>query len=273
MYKLCDMHVHSHNSHDSNSLITDIAEKCIEKNISVVAITDHCDIQFFYENSTEKTIKNSLEETEKVGKDFSGNIEILKGIEIGEGIWNKKCTSGILEKYDYDVVIGSVHAVRYKNYRDPYSCIDFSKMSLDDVDGYLKKYFDDVLEMVHEIPCDIMAHLTCPLRYINGKYDLNVNSEKYKENILPILRFIIDNNISMEINTSGFVNEKVGFMPDEWIVREFKKMGGKFITLGSDAHIPENVASNFERAMALLKKYEFSEYYYYKNRKIVPCKI
>ena len=265
-YKLYDMHIHSHNSHDSESLIEDIANECIKKNISAFAITDHCDIEYFFEHDMRTVIKKSVEECGRFADEFEGRVEILKGIELGEGIWDKEHTMEILEEYDYDVIIGSVHAVRYKDYTEPYSCIDFSEMELTEVEEYLDKYFDEVYEMLQEISCDIMAHLTCPLRYINGKYHLKIDVTKYKEKILKILRYIIDNEIAMEINTSGVCNEAVGFMPDEWILMEFKKMGGKFITFGSDAHVPENVGKDFDKAIELLKKYSFDKYYYYKKR-------
>jgi hypothetical protein len=52
-----------------------------------------------------------------------------------------------LDKYknDYDVVLGSVHTISYKNTYVPYSQIDFSGFSADDVQEFLKIYFDDVL--------------------------------------------------------------------------------------------------------------------------------
>ena len=167
---LADMHVHSQSSHDSTATVADIANHALENGVSVLAITDHCDIQYYIENNVKALIENSLTEAENISKEFEGKVKILKGVELGEGIWNKEYTADILKSFNYDVVIGSVHAVRYEGYTDPYSTIDFSKMSKDDLDKYLCAYFKDVLEMAENIPFHIMAHLTCPLRYINGKY-------------------------------------------------------------------------------------------------------
>ena len=85
------------------------------------------------------------------------------------------------------MIIGSVHAVRYKDIDIPYSCIDFSKMTDDEIDEYLNIYFDDVLAMLKQGLYDVLAHLTCPLRYINGKYKRNVSSQRYEEKIIAIL--------------------------------------------------------------------------------------
>lgn len=270
---LCDMHVHSQSSHDSTAPVIDSAEACIKNNVSVLAITDHCDIQYYIEHDILSCIKRSVDEVIEASRLYKGKVKILKGIEIGEGIWSKKYTDEILNAFDFDVIISSVHAVRYKDYSDPYAIIDFSKMTATELDEFMDMYFDEVLEMLSKIPCDIMAHLTCPLRYINGKYKLNVDIKKFENKIIKILEFIIDNSISMEINTSGIGIAYESLMPDTWIIKKFKEMGGYLVTLGSDAHISENVGKGFDSAIALLKKHGFNGYYYYENRKRVFCEI
>ena len=103
---------------------------------------------------------------------------------------------------------------------------------------------------------DVLAHLTCPLRYINGKYKRNVSSRRYEEKIIEILKYIIENAIAMEINTSGIGN---GFlMPDEWIIKKFKDMDGYLVTLGSDTHMSQNVGNGFGEVLEILKEYGFA---------------
>lgn len=267
-----DMHTHSQNSHDGNFSVCDMAKACIAHNIKAFAVTDHCDIEYYTERNMLDCIKSSIAETENAAKQFGGEIEILKGVEIGEGIWNLTHTEEVLSQTDYDVIIASVHAVRYKDYTDPYSTIDFSKMTAEDIDGYLDKYFDEVLETLHRVPCNIMAHLTCPLRYIRGKYKINADSARYSEKIEQILKYIIEKSIALEINTSG-VNTFGFFMPDEWIIKRYKELGGELVTLGSDAHIPENVGTAFESAVRILKKYRFECYYRYRGGKPVRCEL
>lgn len=270
---LCDMHVHSQNSHDSVASVLDMANACIKNNIYAFAITDHCDIEYFNEHNVLNLIANSVKETENASKELNGIIKILKGIEIGEGIWNKEYTDKILNSFNFDVIISSVHAVRYKNYTMPYSTIDFSKMEMNEIYEYLDKYFDEVQEMLKNVPCDIMAHLTCPLRYINGKYGLNIDIKRYESKIISILEYIIKNSIALEINTSGIGAAYGQFMPDNWIIKKFKELGGYLITLGSDAHIPKNVGNAFNNAISFLKEYEFTEYYYFENRNKIKINI
>jgi histidinol-phosphatase (PHP family) len=267
------MHTHSRNSHDSEAIISKTAQSAQEKGISAIAVTDHCDIQYFIDRDMRGCIRNSVAETEQAAKEFNGSPMILKGVEIGEGLWNEKYAYEISMQSDYDVIIGSVHAVRYKEIDIPYSCIDFSQMTDDEIDEYLNIYFDDVLAMLNMGLCDIMAHLTCPLRYINGKYKRNVSSRRYEEKIVAILKYVIENAIALEINTSGIGTGLGLLMPDEWIIEKFKDMGGYLITLGSDTHISQNVGNGFVEALDILKKYGFVNCYYYKNRKNIQYTI
>ena len=261
------MHIHSQSSHDSVATVSQMANACIEKGVYAFAITDHCDIQYYKECGVAKLIEGSVGEATLEGKNFEGKVKILKGIELGEGIWEKRYTDEILAKFDYDVIISSVHAVRYDGYTEPYSTIDFSKMTENQIDEYLCTYFDDVMQMVSELDFDIMAHLTCPLRYIVGKYHMCVDITKYEAQIRKILDYVVKNSISMEINTSGIGGFYNALMPDEWIIKMFFEMGGRFITLGSDAHIPSGVANAFEQVISYLKSLGFEGYYYYKKRK------
>ena len=263
MNLLYDMHLHSQNSHDSKAPISEIAKASIDKGISGFAVTDHCDIQYY----NPAIVESSIRETEKVKEEYSGKVKILKGIEIGEALWNKAYTKEILEKYDYDVVISSVHAVKYKEYTAPYSIIDFAQLTENELDEYIKNYFDQVLQMLKEVDFDIMAHLTCPFRYIIGKYRIDVDIKKYKDQISAILNYIIENSITMEINTSGINTTFNELMPQSWIIEMFKEKGGKYISLGSDAHTPENLAKGFENTIFMLKSLGFDGYCYYENRK------
>jgi histidinol-phosphatase (PHP family) len=264
---LCDMHVHSRSSHDSSASVLDTALACIEKGISAFAITDHCDIQYFVEHDVPTLIKASLDEIASTSEKLGERIKILKGIELGEGIWSKEHTEQILNSFDFDVVIGSVHAVRYKDYSAPYSTLDFSKMTPSELDEYMNMYFDEVLEMLRLVPCDILAHLTCPLRYINGKFALGVDTRKYESKIRKILKLIVDKEIALEVNTSGVGTSHASLMPDTWIIELFKQMGGELVTLGSDAHTPTRVGIGFDKAISLLRELGFERLYFYESRK------
>jgi histidinol-phosphatase (PHP family) len=127
--------------------------------------------------------------------------------------------------------------------------------------------------MVSTVDFDIMAHLTCPFRYIVGKYGICVDTRKYESQISKILDCIIEKSICMEINTSGIGTAFGVLMPEKWIIEKYKAKGGYLISLGSDAHAPENAGKGFDSAISLLKSLGFEGYYYFEKRERVFCKF
>lgn len=266
-----DMHTHSKHSHDSECEVSDMAAKAAERHLSGFAVTDHCDIEYYQTVDLNSLVEESIADAKK----NSGNIMVLHGVEIGEMFWHSEVTEKILRNHDFDAVIGSVHAVRFEEYTMPYSQIDFAKMGKIKAEAYLNQYFDDMIYMTENCDFDILAHMTCPLRYINGKYDMDIDCGRYMHKIKQILKCIIERKIALEINTSCVYNGSgyCKFMPEIQIIEMYKDMGGYLITTGSDAHISDNSANEFDVLYGTLKKIGFKNTYYYKNRCAIQCAI
>lgn len=264
-----DMHTHSRNSHDGVATVAQMAQMQIKNGSFAFAVTDHFDS--LYENDLLwKRLDDSRNETLKTRADFADKIKILFGIEMGESIDFPDVAQKALDKYknDYDVVLGSVHTISYKNTYVPYSQIDFSGFSADDVQEFLKIYFDDVLKTAQTLDFDILTHITCPVRYISGKYGKKCDISLFEKKICEILDVIIERGIALEINTSCINALIFDFMPDENIVRMYKNRGGMLVTLGSDAHIADNTAVGFEKAAQMLKNIGFDKCCYFEKRQL-----
>lgn len=265
------MHTHSEYSHDSVCKIEDMLLSQIKKGTEIFAVTDHFDTYSFNDYDIFTPIKKANETVAELNKKYCHNPLILSGIEISEGFWYPEIYEKVKNLADFDVVLGSVHLVRYKDLRHAYSKIDFSKLSIDTITEYLYTYFDDVLTMLDTTDIDVLAHLTCPLRYINGKYKMGVEISKF-ENIEKILKEIIYKEIALEVNTSSYepLND---FMPGKDILKKYYDMGGRLITLGSDAHTVDNASQFFNKATEALKEIGFKNIYYYKRRKPYQIEI
>lgn len=261
---IADMHTHSESSHDSVCKIEDMYNAQKRAGTDIFAVTDHFDTASFTEYDVFTPIKNAYEKAEKLKEKFSDD-GILTGVEISEGFWFPSECEKVLGLVDYDVVIGSVHLVKYKNMTEAYSKIDFSRLDMQTVKSYTEAYFNDMLTMIDTLDFDILAHLTCPLRYINGKYGRGLDISNFDFKIERILQEIIKREIALEVNTSSF-NMLNDFMPSERIIGMYRKMGGRLITLGSDAHIAENASANFDKAVKTLKNIGFKNIYFYKKR-------
>lgn len=262
-----DCHTHSYFSHDSECLPQDSLNEAKKNKLSGCAITDHCDIEYCDTQNLKTLIKNSVIYAKQTVAD------ILAGVEIGESIWNRKEANNIIADNDLDIVLGSVHAARYKNYTMPYSLIDFSVFSQDEIAEYLNVYFENMVEMVEKTDFDVLSHLTCPLRYIVGKYGKKVNLNIYKEKIDEILKLIINKGIALELNTSCLDTKYNDLMPNLTVIKRYRELGGYLVTLGSDAHTSSRIGYGFDFALREISKLGFKNIYFYKKRIPIPSEI
>ncbi len=222
---IADMHTHSENSHDSVCKIENMLVSQHEKGTTIFAVTDHFDTPSFKEYDIFTPIKTANKTVCELNEKYTDAILVLSGIEISEGFWYPEIYKQALNMLDYDVVIGSVHLVKYENLTMPYSQIDFSKLNTETIVEYVDAYFDDILTMTDMGDLDILAHLTCPLRYITGKYKIKIDMSHYEKKIEQILSEIIRKNIALEVNTSTFDILNT-FMPSTDILQKYYAMGG-----------------------------------------------
>lgn len=258
----CDMHTHTDNSADCREPMENTVKSAIEKGIKVLAFTDHCDLTYFDLRGNDKSIGKSFKQAEDLREKYKDKIKILSGIELGEYIYNKDLGDYMLKSLDYDVVIASLH-VRRDN--TVFSFTDYSEEKEEDIRELLCEYFEDLYKLAQNMDYDILAHLTIPYRYINGKFKRGFDTHDYDEIITKILKTVIKREKALEINTSGVKTFGMLF-PDEWIVEKYYELGGRIITVGADAHSSENVASGFEEVEKYLKEVGFTGYYYFEKR-------
>lgn len=268
-----DSHTHTNNSDDCTQSLDGLCLSAIEKGLSGISITDHVDIPSSEKTKAYDRILQSHKDVDEARIKYGDKITILKGVEIAEGFLDKEYSKKILALPDLDVVIGSVHCTLMGEVNDFYSKIDFSPFTEEFLKSYFEKYLSEVLYTAKNMDIDILAHLTCPLRYINGKYHRGINVNDFADMVGEILSVIIERNIALEVNTSGMGSFYGEYMPPLNIVELYFSIGGRLVTIGSDAHIAKNVGNAFAETKEKLKSIGFTEYHYYKKRTPVGVKI
>lgn len=270
---LADTHIHSHFSHDSDSKMADICRAAKEKNIGVICITDHADVK--PHSDLQEMAQNRQEVYREIRETACEGVELLVGIELACGGFYPdnsifdRATQTLLTVGQYDCVIGSVHSVGATSTARN----DYAAMSKMELVAYLDRYFDAALAMLEYGKPDVLAHLTYPLRYINGKFGKELDWRLLEPKIKLVLQTVIQNGIALEINTSCLGTEYDQLLPNEDILKLYLQMGGKLLTLGSDAHKAEKLGKGFGQTVQLLKSLGVTELQYVKKRKFHAYKI
>ena len=262
-----DMHTHTNNSFDGNYPIEEMCEAAIEKGIQVIAFTDHVEMDYFTEKGFDKDAENSYKDMLRAKEMYKDKIDLCVGIELGEPTYDIEASEALINSRDYDFVIGSIHNLRKTD--------DFCELKYEgmDIEALLDKYFYELKLLADWAKFDTFAHLTYPLRYIVGENKIPVNMKKYQKDIDEILSILASKDKALEINTSG-LRQPIGItMPDESIVRRFKELGGKMITVGSDSHFTYHLGAGIEEGMKIAKNAGFDSVYVFKKRQPVEIEI
>lgn len=267
---LVDLHVHTDNSFDGKHSAMYLCETAIEKGLRAVAFTDHIEIDGFYQGNFDRTAVQSYFEAAKARSAFNGKLMVCIGVELGQAIYDKPSAEKLLASMNYDFVLGAIHNL--PGVTDFYY-MDFSDESVNYMD-MLARYFEFELQLAQWDKFDSLAHLTYPLRYIVGKYGGRVDMSKFSEIIDEILETLIKNGKALEINSSGLRGPLGVTLPDEGIIRRYKKLGGKLATIGSDAHDAEQIGEGVAQSYDLALKCGFDAVAVYQGRTptMIPIK-
>lgn len=264
---IMDMHVHTDNSFDGNHSIMYMCEKACEKNIKAVAFTDHVEADCYYEEHYDKVAVQSYVDTVKARCAFNGKLIVCSGIELGEACFEPEIAEKIITERKYDFVAASIH-----NLRDEQDFFFFDYADYD-CEAILDEYFDEELNLVEWGKFDSLAHLTYPLRYMQGEHGIQIDMSRFKKKIDEILKLLAEKDKALEINTSGLFQKLRSTMPAEEVIKRYHELGGRLITIGSDSHYAQKVGNGIQRGMELAKRCGFSSVALFKNREPIEIPI
>lgn len=247
-----DSHIHTTHSIDAITKFNDLIGKYSETQ-NILIITNHYDVDEKIEEKkfTEDFIKEFKEEKESKNlKNFYMGIEI--GMSNEDAIEDEEFVCE--KKFDY--VLGSLHTMDFDNIDNP---------NLNIIENYYKSLKNIIKSNVY---IDCLAHLDLPYRYTK---ELKKIDKKIKPLIIDVLSLLIKNDISLEINTKNDAEYTLDMHITnmETILKEYKKLNGKFVVYGSDAHCIENVGQHYELFRKYVKKYDLIPCYYNNRERVI----
>jgi histidinol-phosphatase (PHP family) len=228
-----DAHVHTDLSPDSDVPIDAYASQALERGIAEIAITDHVD----FEPGTPAYAFTTFAQRERVVREAADRwadrgVAIRFGVEI---TWDRRWADHIREhlaRHDYDFIIGSVHVYADSPYAPGNVRGWVHGRPLAEV---IRPYFEDVEAAARSGLFDALGHLDFVKRYLVPHVtpdELARAPELYE----PILRALVDSGTILEVNTSGLRQAANETYPSAAIVARYRELGGRSVTVGSDAH-------------------------------------
>ena len=273
---LIDCHTHSRNSFDAdNDTVIERCERAMQLGLDAMAITDHCEVNRFYEKEHYiidfeqkyddycfgKAYESSMAEITAAKEIYKDKLNLICGIELGQPLSDMDVTEKILSDSRLDFVIASMHEMPK---HDDFAFLEYTK---ENVPGLLEKNFGEILKIAKWGKYDVLGHITYALRYIQGEYGIEVDMNPYTDAIEAIFRAVIENGKGIEINTSGLRQKYGDTFPTLQYVKLYRQLGGEIITIGSDAHSTADLAKGVSQGIEIAKQAGFDKIAYFKGRK------
>ena len=261
---LADYHIHSEYSDDSVEPMETIIKSAIEKNIFEICFTDHVDYDikadhdaFMQMNNVKKAkyekllnvdYPNYFKEIEVLKNKYKDRIIIKKGLEFGVQTHTIDKFRKLFNSYDLDFIILSCHQSDNKEFWN------YAYQEGKTEDEYNLGYYQEIYNCIKQYnDYSVLGHLDLIQRYNKKRYPF----EKSKDIITKILKKVISENKGIEINTSSFAYKLEDLTPSRDILSLYYELGGKIITIGSDAHKAGNVGSHIDFIQQELKNIGF----------------
>jgi len=262
-----DLHNHSLYSYDSNRNMEDIVLEAIEKRVDILGFSDHLD---FNEGDPGNEYYNGchqLKEFDSLKNKYSSKITLHLGIEASlEKSYEEKILN-VFDKFPFSYKIMSAHFVKGTVISDWIKEIEKDADNIDDAD--YSPYFASLKSISQFKAFDILGHIDYYKKYSKFlRHDIIF--EKHKKDYTEILKRIIGEGKTIEINSSGLRHKCREQFPSDSILALYKELGGRTVSTGSDSHSRGDVAFHFNEVYNIIEKFDFKVYKPNKEKKCFP---
>ena len=243
---LIDYHIHTVFS-DGTKDLSDYVDEAVKRKIDEVGFSDHVNFKKVDWSMNLTDLPNYVNKITQLKR--TSKISIKMGLEVDFVPFKMNKLMRMINKFDFDYLVGSVHFIGEWGFDDEKQMYKWKRKNVDEV---YQQYFELVQNMAKSGLFDIVGHLD-----LVKKFDFRPKKD-ISGLLLETVEIISGSKMCVEVNTSGLRKPCREIYPSEKLIKMcFDK--GLPITLGSDAHSPEEVGADFDKAVDLLKKIGYVE--------------
>lgn len=256
---LFDSHTHTKFSADSEMIAEEALEMARRMDLGLV-FTEHLD--FDAPAAGEEEFLIDPEEYWRTYEPLrDGRLSL--GVEMGLMKSAREKNRDFSRRVPFDFIIGSIHFLWGG---DLYYADTFKGKSKDEA---YREYFTVMKEEIYGHPfINALAHIDFVAR--NAPYEnTEITYAHYTEEIDGVLQALIDTDTAFEINTRRLANPRAlkELVP---IYGRYREMGGRYVTIGSDAHNIGVIGANFDTAIEMANELDLT-IVTYREGKPVKC--
>jgi histidinol-phosphatase (PHP family) len=250
-----DSHLHTIRSPDGTAMLEAYCVMAVERGIAELAITDHVDFDpsmpaygFASFADRERDVR------EAAARWANRGLAIRFGVEVTYELAYEDDIRGWLRRHPHDYVIGSVHVSAASPYKASNVASFVEGRRLEDI---LAPYFDEVIGAARSGLFDTIGHLDFVKRYL-VPFVTPAQLADAPDLYEPVLAALVDSGTALEVNASGLRQLPRETYPSAAVVARYRELGGRHVTIGSDAHRTEWFAYGLAKAYGLASSAGFS---------------
>lgn len=259
-----DYHTHHWRCGHAVGQLEEYVLSAIEKGIEQLGLSDH--MPLIHVNPDEylpemamamEELPRYVEECFLLKEKYKKDIDIRVGIEADYIEHYEETIKQLLDRFEWDYIIGSVHFLGTWDITD-FRQVDGWKQK--DPDEVYRQYYDAVQKAVRTGFYDIVGHVD-----VIKRFGIKPNGDP-SELERATLRAIKQADIAIELNTSGLRTPAAEMFPSKRMLQYALELGIP-LTLGSDAHKPEDVGQQLEEGKKYLRQLGFEQIATFEGRR------
>ena len=222
-----------------------------------MTLTEHWDR--FYPTNPDKFL---FDIDDYFAKDSKYRSEtVLLGIEVGMQPEAAAEDAKMTKAHPFDEVIGSMHCVLGRDIYEPTSYTGWTK------DDAVRNYLEDTIKCLNlYTDFDTLGHIDYICRYMPYE-DQQLYYKDFANLWDQVFQKLIAGNKAIEINTRRLSDPSV-VPPLLVLYKRFKELGGRYVTLGSDAHYTEHIGRALDVAADIARQSGLA-IVHFKQRKMI----
>lgn len=262
-----DMHVHTASSPDADLSASRLCGLARSREVSRIGFVAHLDLHpsdFCFNGFDENLYEEELDLAEG-----ENGPEVLRGIEIGEPHRYMDSALKMFHPGRYDFITGALH------WLDESMILSERAFQGHDPLRIIHRYYSETLDILERGGIHIIAHMGIFRRGM-ARAGLSVDLDEtalFPDLLQRVLELVIDTEVALEVNTAGLRRPEGTTYPTPSVLRLYRELGGRLVTLGSDTHRKENAFFGLNRGAALINACGFHEYGFFKRGNYVPCPL
>lgn len=239
-----DYHLHTIHSMDGRQSMAELCQTMADRGVQEICLTEHIEPGHPGEGVDIPPVWDTwFREIDKMRQRFP-MLAIRAGIEIGDNPLCRDETKRLLDALPLDFRLLSLHLV------NGVDCYDHDKYFTGKTRAQAyREYVEAKVESVTDwTDFDSVAHIGYVAKFSIYQGDERpLRYEDAPDAFDTLLRYIIEQDKCLEINTSGY-GSTGDTLPHSSIIRRYIDLGGELFTFGSDSHDTARDYADIERA-------------------------